>query len=973
MTSRSLLILYFVLMLISFSIQSNENISIPASFKITTDIVNKNIQPFSATTSGFGNSLIGSGFEPLIFRNKFIATQNSPNKIYISEKSLTNYDSFREGYLDNAKIQIYRITNGRFNMVREDIVTTGGTHASGWVRLLNNNKIISPKTTTFEFQWDAWNRANVDYFFTIRAVDKYGNISLPSPTFKIAKPDTDYKKITINNKLISFKPKKSFFSKSRPPAPKTLKGKLTKNGTLILKWNTVDFSNIAGYYIYRSDYHPNKHSGYYLDLRNTAQSTNQYIKKGDMIIVSKKLYSSSRKHYLTNRVWNARKEQQKILPRLFKNFSDENINKTWSFEPHLDNTPVKEPGETYLKLQLKNNTSITLSKYTHAGTKQSWYNVLEQKPYTLEIWMKQDGKGSVQFDWLGRREKKRYKIKPITFNVGKTWKKYTATFTPTFTKSDATPNEMILKFTGTSTFYVDNFRIYRSDTPFLAFLPRQLKAIKSSKISALRTHGLVNTRTRTYNMEQLTNTGGLINGTQKSNTLPQTLKAIKKAEINPWLQIEFHMSPQEWLAYVEYMAAPYNPQTDTPQEKPWAYKRYKQGQIKPWVDEFEKIYFELSNETWNGLFRPWNFIGMTDEITNKRYSPGEVYGMFQEYVISIMRKSPYWKKAKLDKKFNFVLGGWAAKKNYSKNAALSSISSNLITIAGYNGGWDENEGPPKIGNPSLFNVLAQVNQVAIPIAKKYMNELRALPSYHPQKLFMGTYEAGPGYAKNGLNGARVSNKQFLEQEHIMKSLAAGTATLDSFLARAYYGFTQQNYFTFNSGPYWTSHAKWYRGGHAYPSWKLISLFNNKGTGDMLRTETLSVPSVNLKSFNQRQSVKNAPLIAIYATKNNHRFSLFVISRKIPHYPLQSDDGYTPVNITLPFKSAKSVQLYRMTGEPSDNNVLSENVTVKTIKIDPSKASQHFILNKETGADERGIPPASTFLYVFEDVSDIMHQ
>src|SRR3970282_259826 len=102
-------------------------------------------------------------------------------------------------------------------------------------------------------------------------------------------------------------------------------------------------------------------------------------------------------------------------------------------------------------------------------------------------------------------------------------------------------NAMVLEFTGPATFYVDNFRVYRADTAYLDLLPREYEAIKSSGISALRTSGLVMTRIHTYDMEQLTNSGGVISGTRKSNTLPQILTMMRIAGVRPWLQIEFHM------------------------------------------------------------------------------------------------------------------------------------------------------------------------------------------------------------------------------------------------------------------------------------------------------------------------------------------------------------------------------------------------------------------------------------------------
>jgi hypothetical protein len=137
---------------------------------------------------------------------------------------------------------------------------------------------------------------------------------------------------------------------------------------------------------------------------------------------------------------------------------------------------------------------------------------------------------------------------------------------------------------------------------------------------------------------------------------------------------------------------------------------------------------------------------------------------------------------------------------------------------------------------------------------------------------------------------------------------------------------------------------------------------------MLRTETASVPSADLKAFSRRRAVKDAPLAAIYATRKEDRYSLFVISRKIPNYPVKGDDGYTPVTVELPFSEARSVTLYRMTGAPDANNLLRDDVRIEKLEIPSSSLGRRFSLNAETGADGRGLPPASTFLYVFDGVS-----
>jgi hypothetical protein len=949
----------------------DDAISQTAVFRVTTDVVNGNVLPFDALISGFGNTLIreGAGFEPVVFRTKLIALDDSPNRIITTPNAMTNWDTLREGFFDQATVHIYRIENGRFRIVREDRVATGGSHASGWIRVFADNQVIAPDVTRFAFRWQDWNRPRARYYFTVHAIDKYGNLSPAAPAFATERPEKLDKVPATQNALVAFKPTKTLFSSPKPlSTPRSLRGKLGSNGTLMLEWEPVDSPDLAGYVVYRSDYPPQAHSGYYLQLAGTPASADQIVKAGDMVIVSKKIYSPSRNRDLSNRVWGAGNEYNKLMPGLIRSFPDETPGKTWSLVPHATNTPVEEPGETCLKLQLAAGTSESLRIFNHSGTGQFWYDVLEKKTYTVEVWLRQEGSGTVQFKLAGFYDKAPQKIKPVVFDIGPGWKKYVAHFTPTVIQPGSRPNDMLLEFTGPATFYVDNFRVYRTDTTYLDMLPHEYSAIKSAGISALRTTGLIMTGTNTYDMEQLTNSGGVINGTQKLNTLPQTLTMVRKAGVRPWLQTEFHMNPREWLGFVEYMAAPFDPKIDTPAGKPWAYKRYRQGQTKPWVEEFDRIYFELSNETWNRIFAPWTFSPMTDTVTKQRYSPGQVYGLFQEYVRSVMRSSPYWRSANLDNKFAFMLGGWAGVRDYSRDAASASPSADFLTIAAYNGGWDQAEGPPKLNAAGLFDVLADVNQSAIPVADLYAKELLDLKAKGSGKLRLGAYEAGPGYVLNGLNNARVTEEQARAQEQIMKSLAAGTATLDSLLARAYRGFTIQNFSAFDSGNLWKSHAKWYHGGQAYPSWKLLALFNKEATGDMLRTETASVPSADLKAFSRRRAVKDAPLAAIYATRKEDRYSLFVISRKIPNYPVKGDDGYTPVTVELPFSEARSVTLYRMTGAPDANNLLRDDVRIEKLEIPSSSLSRRFSLNAETGADGRGLPPASTFLYVFDGVS-----
>ena len=79
----------------------------PAVFRITETVANPDVEPFSVTVSGFGNSLkrnASSGFEPVQFRTLMIAGESANDRIVPSdENQLTDFNSWSDGYLDGAE------------------------------------------------------------------------------------------------------------------------------------------------------------------------------------------------------------------------------------------------------------------------------------------------------------------------------------------------------------------------------------------------------------------------------------------------------------------------------------------------------------------------------------------------------------------------------------------------------------------------------------------------------------------------------------------------------------------------------------------------------------------------------------------------------------------------------------------------------------------------------------------------------
>ena len=946
----------------------------PARFRVTTNVVNAQVQPFTATVGGMGNSLLNYSFEPAEFRTRFFAEGDSPDHVLVSTKALTMYNSYREGFYDGASIRVYRVVNGAVTLVRTDRVPEGGSRMSGWVPITDEGKVILPDATQCTFRFDDWNRPGAPYWFHVRAVDAYGNEWPVTKAVRVDRPAQPTKGGTAQMPVAAYKPKAPppGYKAPAPPSPGTLSATLDPSGNAVtLEWPGDPLTPLAGYRLYGSDYPPEQHKGYELRLSATPSDTNQYVRTGDWVVLAKTFDTFSRKVHLANRLWDASQANRVAMPQGVPFYPDENPNRTWVLEryPVGQPCPVTNGGLAAIKFTLRDSEPLKFAQYNHAGTDQTWYPVLEPgKAYTVEVWLKQEGMADPTFTFQ-LNSFYQGKIKPVAFTADGQWRQYRATFTPPelWTKPGAV-GQMIFSCQGPGTVWMDNLRVYASETPFLDLQPYEYASLAASGMGALRTHGFIKTGTSTYNLDLFTNPGGAASGLAKENTLPQTLAVMRKAGVMPWLQVEMHFSPEEWLGLVEYLAAPYDPARDTPQSKPWAWKRFSQGQAKPWTDEFDTMMFEISNETWNWLFAPWVFEGMTDAVTGRKYDRGEVYGLFQEYVRACMAKSPYWQSAGLDRKMRFVLGGWAIN-DYGTAAASQSPHSRYLTIAAYNGGWDEGEGPTAGDDASLSRVLLNPPQSAAPRAAKLHADRDRLRAAGSPGLELGTYEAGPGYALSGLNNqARMSPEQVLDQERTMKSLGGGTATLDTFLTFAREGFTLQNFFTFAHGrTHWVSHTAWFNGARPHPCWLTLALFNREGTGDLLEVQTTSSPTVDVPAYKRRKAMNDLPLAACYATRRGDWVNLFLLSRKLDHYPRADDDGFTPVTVDLPFAKAGRVTCHKVAGDPRLTNLDAEKVRVETVAVPAETVGTPFTLNARTGADDRGLPPGSTFLYVFEGV------
>ncbi|MFP4581544.1 MAG: hypothetical protein ACLFQ6_12530 [Candidatus Sumerlaeia bacterium] len=929
----------------------------PAEFTVTRDVITPDMPRFTATIGSIGNTMLrrsNGAFEPRRWRDRHWASRSDANRVYAD--GLSSGGRMHSGFLDGAGVRVYRPINGKIVLVRDDKVAQGGTVIETWEHRPPNT--VGPETTTYQYAWPDSAAPGDPVWFCVYAIDKAGNFSEPSNAVRFVIPDNAGQG-KAKNKTFRYKEPRRSNDTEAPASPTNLRGKANADGTVTFNWSPVEGDDLQGYLIGFTITDPASHRGNYLQLAGKASNKQEEILEGDMIFVDQPMVNLDLAH-ISPLFRRQEKFVNSFYPLRVPFDLEDPLGEKWRLVEHGPNTPVENGGETYLEVSLKEGQNFVSFGKDISTDDQAWYNVPTDADYVVEVWLKADRPDAPPVTFLVDQAKQDVAeaFPRLQFQATTEWKRFRKVV-PSKTPKEGGIGRLTLSFSGPAKYSVDNFRVYRADAPFLAFPPEDIERIKKSGLGFLRTHSPIKTGTDTYSMAQFTNDGGAIRGINEGNTLPQLLSAIHASGAQAWLQVEMHMSPEEWHGFVEYMAAPFDPNTDSADEKPWAAKRYAQGYKEPWTEKFDEIYFEISNETWNWSFNPWVFESMTDGATGQEYDRGEVYGLFNEYVTESLRSSPWWTD-EVEEKFSFVIGGWL-RSNYGWNAAHQNESADFHTIANYIRGWDGARFDEKIASAApinFFELLQYAYQGTIPTAQtnvKHLLELRKIGKDIP----MGTYEAGPGYSFGNQQEDRA-------QELIGKSKAAGTATIDNFLMLARYGFSLHNFFTYSPGPRWSSHTEDHWGGQFYPSMLMCALFNHHATGDFLDIKAESVPTVDMPGQRRTVNVSNAPLADVYATRQDDRVSVFCVSRQFPDFPEAGADGFTPMTIRLPFSSAKKVTLYKLSGAITDNNIREKNVEIESQVISENASGLGtFTINEKSGADRRGLPPGETYLYVFE--------
>lgn len=553
---------------------------------------------------------------------------------------------------------------------------------------------------------------------------------------------------------------------------------------------------------------------------------------------------------------------------------------------------------------------VRLGYWLLSGQMPDWPRLKEGKPYTLRFWAKQQGMAT------GAVTVRVASLKELTGRVGEAWKQYSIDFTGAEPKGAAEPLEFGVREPGT--LWLDNVVLFEKDVAPWSFYPEVVEALKDYRPGHLRLWALQCNRGfgRALDsalgpvLESNTEFGETSGGSPTNATgLHQQLELCKTLGARPWIVTSTMFTLEEQRNLVEYLAGP--------ADSPYGKRRAAWGREAPWTEAFDTIYLELGNETWNGMFSPQGFSGRPKD-----------YGSYAELVFRTMKASPHFRAGK----FKFILNGWIAGTSrqwgYGPLALSTCPSADASDIAYYTGGWDAVGLIKADDEPSgWFNVLTYCYRMLRPRSLEYAELMKFMSAERGRPVQPMVYEAGPGYT---LPGPGKFNRK--EQEE-GKSMAQAVNALDIFMTNLGAGYTEQSFFIFRNGHYWSSHnRKW----QEHIAWKALKLRNRLCEGDLLTATAremvrVDLPEARAEVLNQSNSadrrtrkfpaVKDVPLVACYPFKQGNRYAMMLYSRRL--------DAPTPVTLELPYAPAADVEIHTLAADkPSAHNIDDEAVVVK---------------------------------------------
>ncbi|MGE9270845.1 MAG: hypothetical protein ACQKBU_08575 [Verrucomicrobiales bacterium] len=633
-------------------------------------------------------------------------------------------------------------------------------------------------------------------------------------------------------------------------------------------------------------------------------------------------------------------------------------------------TPDSQTGDGQLWFKL----------FTTASRKDRfWYGRLDPGTvYRYEAWAKIIGgnSGTLHLGFGGSKPnayQNGYYGTPLgnDLPVSDQWQRVGFEFTAPDEPQEGQIEGAIVRYKGPGKLLIDNLKLQPvydpgdADKPFVIYRPQFEEMMKNQpptgRKGALRGDSLL-TSTSTEAMLQwypasASGDRGLTDvPVPKLLTWAEATGDSPENRMVPHILTQITQNEQDYLDLIEYLSAPYDPAVDTPQTKPMAYLRTQQrGHNRPWSDDFREIIIEMGNENWhNRKMAEWIGVGRYGSV----HQGGREMGAFWKYMGNVMMESPYWDGDKMHITFG---GNYSAKIN--NDGSVSGYSQEAVQASGggiatYDGHatyigprWETGES----SQTSIDDEGVQKTLFAYRPSKEKEWQRQADANQQLRKLGfdvkLHAYEAGP----SGFGLRAKSKEEERAGEYYGKSTAMATAMLDAWLDAWEKGWTHQSYSAYGQGKWWNSHTSMWEGFRPSPSWLIQTIINHTiSNRDLLRVEVEGSPIEEFVKAPPKWK-KNAPnIVSEVATIQAHAFGgdgYYALA--LSNLNLENN---TPIEVSLPIRSASKVTLYTLTGGPRGSNMEQLDVQIEKREL-PSSVLQDGIYRASLPA---GMPAVLVF-------------
>lgn len=835
-----------------------------------------------------GNMWLSTG-QPITERTQFVTDRLDATKAYLKTDGtlgagLGNFSSYTSGHWNGGTAQVAVVENGRYKFLGTGVITSTITNTTA----ATLGAGVVSTTTTVDVGLSPFYRSGGSVWFSVRAVDGSNLLGERSAWVEYVLPASPTATAGLSNTTsnISYT-EGGVFAAPTGVAAAAKSG--DADGTVQVTWNAV--SGASGYVVYMCQQNPANDAitdeNEYVELVGLGQS----IPANAHVILSK----IRLRHPTTfaPRIWGA-SSANLGLPFL-SNFSPEGeeAGTAWYWEAYTDSdsAPSGVDAAYFARLPF----AVSNDEYRtvlHAGNRQSFYKVLTAgNSYQAKILMRSTGaaSGTLSIDDVDTGSS-------TSIDLTDEWSWVEVSFSRSATLTSPGVSYLTLNFTQ----QVDIAALEVYDT---SLSKDDLDPLEASYVLDgmwLRDHRQIKPGRKTGHIDDITNSNGF--GARKSS-LHSFLRHCEINSLRPWLQLEWHQSPNERRDFIAYMAAPVS------SGHPMALKRQGQGQTAPWVDVFDQIMLEEGNEAWqSGAVSEFWFApsGLVDQKTREEISRADAHGLICAALTLEMQKSPHWQAFR--EKTYCMVGGWA-NSAFGSEAAQKFPEADYTSIAGYSGsGWDIGGSLAGEDGETFTNMLRSASD-------EQTDATRAAEAAAAGVAF-ATYEDGPGYFNTGLTGAET-----VAQEVVNKSRARGTGDLESVIIRMIDGSTLNMYYYLGSGNEWRSHSHVGHQGDMHPPYGLRWLVQGFLGPCTVSTLTTS----QSPTFGDGRAAIAAYMLTSVADDSNRIVVAF--NRRIDPSQLEVSDpdysatpsGTEPITIDTGLSSATGLEYHANVGGFRDHN------------------------------------------------------